>query len=466
MEFMTENFMLQTETARQLYRRFAADCPIIDYHCHINPQEIAENRRFENITQVWLGGDHYKWRMIRANGVPEREITGDADDRTKFQRFAEALPRAIGNPMYHWTHLELKTYFGYNGVLNGDTAEEVWQLCNKKLQEDGLSVRGILQRSRVEMIGTTDDPADDLHWHEVIAADSTIATKVVPSFRPDAALSPEKPDFAAYIQRLSRAADRPIQTVAQLKEALAARLAFFCDHGCRASDHGLERAVYTPASDGEVERIFQKALAGERLQPAELDAYKTALLLFLAREYHRHGIVMQLHYSVVRNQNTRLFRALGPDAGFDVLHTNGCGENLLGFLNALDETAQLPKTIVYSLNPADNELLDTVIGCFQGEEIAGKIQHGAAWWFNDTKTGMEQQLISLANLSLLGNFVGMLTDSRSFLSYTRHDYFRRILCNLIGRWVEDGEYPCDEAALEPLIRGICCENARAYFGLK
>ena len=465
MEFMNESFLLDTETARRLYFEHARQMPIIDYHCHIDPKEIYEDRRFENITQIWLGGDHYKWRLIRSDGIPEEEITGGADDRVKFQRFAEMLEKAIGNPMYHWTHLELKRYFGYDGILNGETAETVWRLCNERLQSPEMSVRSIIKSSDVKMIGTTDDPTDTLEWHKKLAEDKSFEVKVLPSFRPDKAVNIDKPGFAEYIGRLGAAAGMDIKSAADVKKALSARLDYFCSLGCRATDHGLDYAVYAPASEDEVGEIFAKAAAGGAVTREEAEKYKTAILLHLGREYHRHGIVMQLHYGAQRNTNSRMFARLGPDTGFDCISVKDCGEALTGFLNALERESSLPKTVIYSLNPQDNELIGSVIGCFQGTETAGKLQHGSAWWFNDTKSGMESQLTSLANLSLLGNFIGMLTDSRSFLSYTRHEYFRRILCGLIGRWVENGEYPNDEKTLGRLVENICFGNAERYFGL-
>ena len=466
MSFITEDFMLHTETARRLYHDHAEGQPIIDYHCHIDPREIAEDRQFDNITQVWLSGDHYKWRLIRSNGVSEEEITGSAADRLKFERFAQMLPKAIGNPMYHWTHLELKRYFGYDGVLGPDTAEEVWQLCNERLREKELSVCGIIRRSDVRLIGTTDDPADSLLWHEKIAARNSCAAVVVPSFRPDKAMYINKTDFADYVGRLSAVTGMSIGQFSDVKRALSDRLNYFCAHGCRASDHGLDHVPYAPATDGELDAIFAKAMEGKTVTPLEEEQYKTALLLHLAREYARLGVVMQLHYGAQRDVNRRMFARLGPDTGFDCISMRGCGEKLTAFLSELFSEDMLPKTVLYSLDPTQNALLDTVIGCFQGTEAVGKLQHGAAWWFNDTKAGMKEQLRSLAELSLLGNFIGMLTDSRSFLSYTRHEYFRRILCDLLGRWVEDGEYPSDEKTLGMLVENICYGNAARYFGVQ
>ena len=463
--FMTDDFLLKTETAKLLYHKYAKDMPIIDYHCHINPQEIFEDRKFENITQVWLGGDHYKWRLIRSNGICEDEITGDADAKVKFKHFAEMLPKAIGNPMYHWTHLELKKYFDYNGVLNAKTADEVFDLCNNKLQSDDMTVRNLITKSNVSMIGTTDDPIDSLEWHKKLLADDSFDVTVAPSFRPDKAVNIEKAGFTDYIAKLSEVSGIEIKTVDDVKAALSSRLDYFCKVGCRATDHGLDYVIYSPASDSEIEEIFQTVMNGGVVSQDDADKYKTAIMLHLGKEYAKRNIVMQLHYGAQRNTNTKLFERLGPDTGFDCISTKNCGEAITGFLNALQMENALPKTILYSLNPQDNELLDTVLGCFQGTEAVGKIQHGSAWWFNDTKSGMETQIKSLANLSLLGNFVGMLTDSRSFLSYTRHEYFRRILCNLIGEWVENGEYPNDEEQLGELVQNICYYNAKKYFDL-
>lgn len=464
MGIINDGFLLKSDTAKRLYEA-AKDMPIIDYHCHIEPREIYENRRFDNITQVWLGGDHYKWRLMRSNGVTEDEITGDADDYTKFLCFAEMLPKAIGNPMYHWCHLELKRFFGYDGVLNGDTAREVYDLCNKKLRQDGMTVRAIIEKSNVKMIGTTDDPADDLKWHKLIAEDKSFKTAVCPTFRPDKAVNIDKAGFADYIKKLSAAAETDIKTVSDVKAALEKRLDYFCSLGCRATDHGLDYVVYEPASEESVNEIFKRALRGEKVSQSEADRYKTELMLFLGEKIAEKGIVMQLHYGAQRNTNTVMFNKLGADTGFDCISVKNCGEALTGFLNALNVKGKLPKTIIYSLNPNDNELIDTVLGCFQGTEAQGKIQHGSAWWFGDTKSGMEAQLKSLANLSLLGNFVGMLTDSRSFLSYTRHEYFRRILCNLLGEWVENGEYPDDKITLETIVKNISYNNAKKYFNI-
>ncbi len=460
--FMDKDFLLSTPTAVTLYHDYAEDMPIVDYHCHIDPREIFEDRRFENITQVWLGGDHYKWRVMRWGGVDECYITGDAPDREKFQKFAEVLPLCIGNPMYHWCHLELKNYFGYEGILNGDTAEEVWQLCNAKLQ--GMSARQLILDSNVKMIGTTDDPCSDLAYHKALA-ESDFPAKVCPSFRPDPALNIHKAGFDEYIQKLGATVGTEISTVDDLKNALSARIAYFDACGCRAADHGLDYVMYRPADERTVEDIFQKAMAGKRLIPEEREIFQTDILLHCGREYAKLGWVMQIHFSCQRNPNSRRFAALGADSGFDsIAVTDSCGA-LYALMDDWECEGKLPKTVLYSLNPADNAWIDTLCGAFQDDSYAGKIQHGSAWWFNDHKAGMTAQLESLANLGVLGNFIGMLTDSRSFLSYARHEYFRRILCDFLGRLVENGEYPCDMTTLSGLVQDICYNNAKSYFNL-
>ena len=456
--FMDKDFLLSTEMAKHLYHEIAEDLPIIDYHCHLNPQEIYEDRQFENITQVWLGGDHYKWRLMRSAGVEEKFITGDASDREKFQKWAETIGLAVGNPLYHWSHLELRNYFGYDGILNGDTAEEVWQLCNEKLKV--LSARKLIEGSNVKALCITDDPADSLEWHKKIAEDESFGVKVLPSYRPDKAMGIEKADYLDYLKRLGE-----IGSFSQLVEVLKRRLAFFVSFGCRVSDHGMEAVPYAPATADEVEAIFQKRRAGVLPTASEEKQFKTALLLELGREYHRLGVVMQLHFGVTRDNSRRVFRALGPDAGVDSIGDAPSIKELAAFLGALDDTGELPKTILYSLNPNDNAALVTVMGAFQTGEAVSKLQHGSAWWFNDHKAGMIEQLTTLAADGYLAGFVGMLTDSRSFLSYVRHEYFRRILCELIGSWVENGEYPNDESALRTIVEGISIKNAERYFGL-
>ena len=464
--FMDKDFLLETETAQKLYHEYAAKMPILDYHCHINPQEIAEDRKFENITQVWLGGDHYKWRQMRSNGVEEKYITGDASDREKFQKWAETLEKAIGNPLYHWSHLELQRYFGYYGALNGETAEEVWNLCNAKLQEDGMSARNLIRQSNVTLVCTTDDPVDSLEWHEKIAADESFEVQVLPAWRPDKAMNLEKPDYLDYLKKLEEVSEVKIDSFAALIQALKVRMDYFAARGCSVSDHGLEYVMYAPASAEEIEAIFAKRLRGENVSRQDELQFKTAYMVALGREYHKKNWVMQLHYGVKRDNNSAIFRKLGPDAGIDCINNYAPSSEMADYLNALASTDELPKTILYSLNPTDNAAIGTIIGCFQSEETRGKIQQGSAWWFNDNKQGMIDQMVSLANLGLLGNFIGMLTDSRSFLSYTRHEYFRRIVCNLIGGWVENGEYPADGKVLGRMVQDISYNNAVRYFGFE
>ncbi len=464
-QFMDKDFLLSTDMAKTLYHEYAEKMPILDYHCHINPQEIYEDRKFDNITQVWLGGDHYKWRQMRTNGVDEKYVTGDSSDREKFQAWAETMPKLIGNPLYHWSHLELRRYFGYEGYLNGDTAEEVWNLCNAKLQEDSMTVRNLIRQSGVTLICTTDDPVDTLEWHQKIAADDSFDVQVLPAWRPDKAMNVEKPTFVSYIAQLSQVSGIAITDLASLKEALKNRMAYFAANGCSVSDHALEYVMYAPASDEEVDAILKKGLKGEAISKEEELKYKTAFMLFVAREYNRLNWVMQIHYGCKRDNNAYMFEKLGPDTGYDCINNYAPSAQMADFLNALSATNDIPKTILYSLNPNDNASIASIIGCFQGD-IPGKIQQGSAWWFNDHKLGMIEQMSELANLGCLGNFVGMLTDSRSFLSYTRHEYFRRILCEMFGSWVENGEYPADMKALESMVRGISYNNAVKYFGFK
>ncbi len=462
--FMDKDFLLSTPTAQKLYHDFAENTPILDYHCHINPKEIAEDRKFENITQVWLGGDHYKWRQMRSNGIDEYYITGGASDREKFQKWAETLEKAIGNPLYHWSHLELRKYFGYEGYLNGETAEEVWNLCNAKLQEDSMTVRNLIKQSNVKLICTTDDPVDSLEWHKVIADDKTFDVQVLPAWRPDKAMNLEKPEYLDYLKTLSEVSGVEVKSFKDLMKALSLRMDFFASMGCCVSDHALEYVMYAPASEEEIEKIFADRLNGGSVSREDEMKFKTAFMTAVGKEYHKRNWIMQLHYGCKRDNNVFRYNQLGPDTGFDCINNYAPSAQMADFLNALSSTDELPKTILYSLNPNDNESIGTILGCFQGPEVAGKIQQGSAWWFNDHKVGMMNQMISLANLGLLSNFVGMLTDSRSFLSYTRHEYFRRILCELIGGWVENGEYPDDYKALEKIVKGIFFNNAVNYFG--
>ena len=464
-QFMDKDFLLSTDMAKTLYHQYAETMPVLDYHCHINPQEIYEDRKFDKITQVWLGSDHYKWRQMRTNGVDEKYVTGDGSDREKFQAWAETMPKLIGNPLYHWSHLELRRYFGYDGYLNGDTAEEVWNLCNAKLQEDSMTVRGLIKQSGVTLICTTDDPVDTLEWHQKIAADDTFDVQVLPAWRPDKAMNVEKPTFAPYIAQLSQVSGIAVTDLASLKDALKNRMEYFAANGCSVSDHALEYVMYAPASDEEVDAILKKGLKGEAISKEEELKYKTAFMLFVAKQYAKMNWVMQIHYGCKRDNNAYMFEKLGADTGYDCINNYAPSAQMADFLNELSATGDIPKTILYSLNPNDNASIASIIGCFQGD-VPGKIQQGSAWWFNDHKLGMIEQMSELANLGCLGNFVGMLTDSRSFLSYTRHEYFRRILCELFGSWVENGEYPADMKALESMVRGISYNNAVKYFGFK
>ncbi len=462
--FMDENFLLSTETAQRLFHSYAETMPVLDYHCHISPEEIATDRRFENITQVWLGGDHYKWRFMRSCGVDEAYITGNASDRDKFFKWAEVLGKAIGNPLYHWSHLELQRYFDYHKPLNQNTASEVWELCNKKLAEKDMSARGLIRKSNVTLICTTDDPIDSLCYHKAIAEDQSFSVQVLPAWRPDRSIAIEKPDFAAYMEQLSSVSHIEINSFPALCKALKVRLDFFDSMGCVVSDHGLDYVMYAPATEQQADMILKKRLSGAALSHEEILQFKTMLLLFLGREYARRGWVMQLHYGVKRNNNTRLFQAIGADTGYDCIGDQAPAGELADFLNALECTNELPKTILYSLSPNDNAAIETIMGCFQNSQAVSKLQHGSAWWFNDHRPGMEAHLRSLASLGNLSGFVGMLTDSRSFLSYTRHEYFRRILCEYIGTLVENGEFADDEQILSDLVKNISYRNAVAYFG--
>ncbi|CDD47307.1 uronate isomerase [Firmicutes bacterium CAG:534] len=462
--FMDENFLLSTETAQRLFHSYAETMPVLDYHCHISPEEIATDRRFENITQVWLGGDHYKWRFMRSCGVDEAYITGNASDRDKFFKWAEVLGKAIGNPLYHWSHLELQRYFNYHKPLSQNTASEVWELCNKKLAEKDMSARGLIRKSNVTLICTTDDPIDSLCYHKAIAEDQSFSVQVLPAWRPDRSIAIEKPDFAAYMEQLSSVSHIEINSFPALCKALKVRLDFFDSMGCVVSDHGLDYVMYAPATEQQADIILKKRLSGAALSQEEILRFKTMLLLFLGREYARRGWVMQLHYGVKRNNNTRLFQAIGADTGYDCIGDQAPAGELADFLNALECTDELPKTILYSLSPNDNAAIETIMGCFQNSQAVSKLQHGSAWWFNDHRPGMEAHLRSLASLGNLSGFVGMLTDSRSFLSYTRHEYFRRILCEYIGTLVENGEFADDEQILSDLVKDISYRNAVAYFG--
>ena len=462
--FMDKDFLLESETAKTLFHEYAEKMPVLDYHCHINPKEIAEDRRFDNITQVWLGGDHYKWRFMRSCGIEEKFITGDASDKEKFFKWAECIGKAIGNPLYHWSHLELQRYFGYMGSLNKNTANEVWNLCNEKLADPSMSVRNLIKMSNVTLICTTDDPIDTLEWHKKIAEDKSFDVKVLPAWRPDKAMNIEKPDYLDYLEKLAAVAGmKEISSFSSLKEALKNRMSFFASMGCNVSDHALEYVMYAPATEDELEEIFLKRLNHMELSRDEQLKFKTAFMLFVGKEYHKMNWAMQLHYGCKRDNNSLMFEQLGPDTGYDCINNYAPSSQMADFLNALEKDDTLPRTVIYSLNPVDNQSIGTILGCFQNSSVVAKIQQGSAWWFNDHKTGMIDQMTSLANLGNLSGFVGMLTDSRSFLSYTRHEYFRRILCNLFGTWVENGEFPCDMDILSEIVKDISYHNAKRYF---
>lgn len=462
--FMDRDFLLQTETSRRLFHEHAEHMPIIDYHCHLSPQEVAEDKHFRSITELWLGGDHYKWRAMRANGISEKYITGDASDWEKFLAWAETVPYTFRNPLYHWTHLELRTAFGIDKLLSPETAREIYDECNEKLKQTGYTARGFMRRYHVEVVCTTDDPADDLHWHEQIKREG-FEIKVLPAFRAEKALSVDKPQvFVAYLKRLAEAADMEIGSYHQLIEALQKRHDFFADHGCKLSDNSIDRFYADPYTDFEVEQIFGKALTGEPLSEKETGQYRSALLHDLAVMDAHAGWVQQYHYGPLRNNCSRMFRQVGPDTGFDSMDDGLTARQMSRFFDRLDSEGCLAKTIVYNLNPMANAMVATMMANFQDGSVPGKMQWGSGWWFLDQKQGIEDQLNMLSLQGLLSRFVGMLTDSRSFLSYPRHEYFRRILCNLVGRDVENGELPEAELPrIGTMIENISYYNAKRYF---
>jgi len=461
--FMDKDFLLESDVAKTLFHDYAKDLPIIDYHCHLVPQEIAEDIRYENLTQLWLYADHYKWRYMRSMGVEEKYCTGDASDYEKFLKYAEVIGYAIGNPLYHWTHLELQRFFGIYTPLSLKTADEIWNKTCEMLKSPEFSSKNLITRSNVEAVCTTDDPADDLKYHEQIAQDKNFKTRVLPTFRPDNAIAIEKDTFPAYIKKLGDACGFEIMCFNCLKKALKQRMEFFKEHGCKLSDHGLSTAVYNPCTDEEASAILKKAMSGEALSECEIAKYKTAVLLFLGEEYAKCDFTMQLHFGPVRNNNTRMFNAIGADKGFDSIDDLELAQPLSRFLDALEMKDALPKTILYALNPKDNYVLGTMLGNFQDGSMKGKIQFGSGWWFNDQLDGMKRQMTDLAALGALAAFVGMLTDSRSFTSYPRHEYFRRIMCNLIGGMVENGEFPADMEILGKIVSDISYYNAKNYF---
>ena len=461
-KFMDENFILQTKTAQTLFHEYAKDQPLFDYHCHLNPEEIANNIRFDNISQLWLGnrtfGDHYKWRQIRTNGYVIEDIS---DPWERFLAWAKTTENLIGNPLYHWTHLELQRYFGITEPLCEANAKKIYDECNRQLKENpDFSVFGIFKKFNVYAVGTTDDPADSLEYH--IAVKGKTDTKVLPSFRPDKAINIEKEDFAKYIEKLSAVSGIEIKNACDVVAALENRLDFFVSNGCRATDHALVDVPYAVTDENEVNAIFRKAIAKEPLCALDIEKYKFFILSSMGKIYARKNVVMQLHMASIRDNNTRKFIQLGADTGYDAVTNSITAEKLSKFLSSMEESDSLPKTVLYSLNPNDYYTLATLMGCFQGG-VPGKIQLGSAWWFCDHKDGMEEQMKVLGNLGMLPRFIGMLTDSRSFLSYPRHEYFRRILCNILGTWAEDGEIPADIDFLGNIVRNISFENAKRYF---
>ena len=461
--FMDKDFLLNSNTAKTLYHNHAAKMPIFDYHCHLPAVEIAEDKTYENITQMWLYHDHYKWRAMRSFGIDEKYITGDATDFEKFNEFAKMMPYLIGNPIYHWSHLELRRYFNIEETLSEKTAKIIWEKAKLSIKENNLSARKLIEMSNVVYIGTTDDPADDLIYHKKIREDESFNCKVRPTFRPDKALKIKNEGFIDYIKTLGNLENIEIKTYSELLKVLKNRLDFFVENGCNITDHSLERVYFENTSIEEVEEIFVKVLSDEAISDKEAHKYITFTLISLGKMYSEKNLVMQLHIGALRNNNTRMFNKVGVDAGFDSIDDGEIAYSLSKILDSLDVEDKLPKTILYCLNPKDNEVLGTMIGNFQGGGIAGKIQFGSGWWFNDQKDGMERQLMALSQLGLVSKFVGMLTDSRSFLSFTRHEYFRRILCNYLGNLVENGEYPNDLDILGQIIEDICFNNSNKYF---
>jgi glucuronate isomerase len=465
MKFIHEDFLLQTRTAKRLYHTFAEEEPIFDYHCHLPPRDIAENRQFNNLVEIWLEGDHYKWRAMRANGVAEKFCTGDADPFAKFQAWAATVPHTLRNPLYHWTHLELKRYFGIDELLDEESAARIWKKANAQLATPDLSTQGILKKFNVTHLCTTDDPTDDLKHHQSLAAQGLV-TRVLPAFRPDKALGIH--DFAKFnqwVQALAASSDVDIGDFDSFIDALRQRHDFFHAQGCRLSDHGMNQCFADVCSEKNAAAIFEKARRGRPVSPEEYSQFASYMMLEFGRWDAKRGWTKQLHLGALRNNNTRLLQQLGPDTGFDSMGDFSQATALSAYLDRLDQANALPKTIIYNNNPSDNYLFATMIGNFQDGTIPGKVQFGAAWWFLDQKEAMEWQLNTLSNIGLLARFVGMVTDSRSFMSYPRHEYFRRVLCNLLGRDIENGEMPDDENLVGPMIRNICYSNARNYLAL-
>lgn len=462
-KFMDKDFLLDTDMAKKLFHEYAEDMPICDYHCHLSPKEIYENQPPENISQLWLSGDHYKWRAMRSCGVEEKYCTGDATPREKFEKFAYTLQYCIGNPLYHWAHIELQRYFGIDTPLNAKTADEIYNRANKAIAEGDFRPQSLIMRSNVKIVCTTDDPVDDLKYHKLLKDVDGFDCKVLPSFRPDKALNAHLDGFADYIKILGDAAGVEIKSYKDVIKALLARADYFNEVGCKVSDQAFDYPPYSPADDSEIEAVFQKAMNGEKITMQECDKYRTPVLLALGKKYKQLGWAMEIHIGAMRNNNTLMFEKLGADTGFDSVGDCEVAAPLSRFLDALNKEDNLPKTILFNLNDKDNTVLGTMLGNFQSADAESKIQFGPAWWFLDTMDGMINQMKTLGNLGVLGKFVGMETDSRSFTSYGRHEYFRRIMCSLIGRWVEDGWYACDMDILKEIVCGICYNNAIKYF---
>ena len=462
-KFMDKDFLLDTDMAKKLYHEYAEDMPICDYHCHLSPKEIYENQPPENISQLWLSGDHYKWRAMRSCGVEEKYCTGDATPREKFEKFAYTLQYCIGNPLYHWAHIELQRYFGIDTPLNAKTADEIYDRANKAIAEEDFRPQSLIMRSNVKIVCTTDDPVDDLKYHKLLKDVDGFDCKVLPSFRPDKALNAHLDGFADYIKILGDAAGVEIKSYKDVIKALLTRADYFNEVGCKVSDQAFDYPPYSPADDSDIEAVFQKAMNGEKITMQECDKYRTPVLLALGKKYKQLGWAMEIHIGAMRNNNTLMFEKLGADTGFDSVGDYEVAAPLSRFLDALNKEDNLPKTILFNLNDKDNTVLGTMLGNFQSADAESKIQFGPAWWFLDTMDGMINQMKTLGNLGVLGKFVGMETDSRSFTSYGRHEYFRRIMCSLIGRWVEDGWYACDMDILKEIVCGICYNNAIKYF---
>lgn len=463
-KFMDDDFLLDTPSAKKLFHEYAEHMPICDYHCHLSPKEIYENRQPENISQLWLSGDHYKWRAMRSAGVEEKYCTGDAAPKEKFEKFAYALQYCIGNPLYHWAHIELQRYFGIDTPLNAKTAQDIYERANQAIASGDFRPQSLIKKSNVKVVCTTDDPVDNLEYHKLLKGTDGFDCKVLPSFRPDKALNIHLDGFAEYIKTLGESAKVEIQSYRDVIDALLKRADYFDSVGCKVSDQAFEYVPFAKAEDEEIERIFKKAMNGERITAEESDKYRTPVLLALGKKYHQLGWAMEIHIGAIRNNSTRMFEKLGADTGFDSVGDCEIAITLSRFLDALDYENSLPKTILFNLNDKDNTVLATMLGNFQSSEADSKIQFGPAWWFLDTMDGMTNQMKALGNLGVLGKFVGMETDSRSFTSYGRHEYFRRIMCRLLGRWVEDGWYAFDEDILKEIIQGICYNNAMKYFG--